>query len=366
MEPILLNNIRIAGRGDELYDIFISGGKICRISVAGHGRPDTNAGTPDGSSAQTVDCRGKVAVPGLINMHTHAAMTLMRGMGEDVAFHQWLKRIWEVETRVDEEYVYWGTKVACLEMAKTGTTSFFDHYWFSAAARKAAEEVGIGCEILEFAGSIGENALLESVAELNDNPHINGIIVQQPLPKQINPQKILEAISPDKDVDGFGALNIGKTALKESGAVSAATPKGIIRLLDKYCGDLRGKHAVIIGRSNIVGRPLAALLLNHDCTVTVAHTKTRNLADLVRTADIVVAACGQPKLVKKDWLKKGAVVIDVGINRVGGRLCGDVDFENAAEVCSFISPVPRGVGPMTVAMLLENTFEAFNLQRRKG
>ena len=143
MEPILLNNIRIAGRGDELYDIFISGGKICRISVAGHGRPDTNAGTPDGSSAQTVDCRGKVAVPGLINMHTHAAMTLMRGMGEDVAFHQWLKRIWEVETRVDEEYVYWGTKVACLEMAKTGTTSFFDHYWFSAAARKAAEEVGI-------------------------------------------------------------------------------------------------------------------------------------------------------------------------------------------------------------------------------
>lgn len=143
MGPILLNNIRIAGRGDELYDIFISGGKICRISVAGHGRPDTNAGTPDGSSAQTVDCRGKVAVPGLINMHTHAAMTLMRGMGEDVAFHQWLKRIWEVETRVDEEYVYWGTKVACLEMAKTGTTSFFDHYWFSAAARKAAEEVGI-------------------------------------------------------------------------------------------------------------------------------------------------------------------------------------------------------------------------------
>ena len=111
--------------------------------MAGHGRPDTNAGTPDGSSAQTVDCRGKVAVPGLINMHTHAAMTLMRGMGEDVAFHQWLKRIWEVETRVDEEYVYWGTKVACLEMAKTGTTSFFDHYWFSAAARKAAEEVGI-------------------------------------------------------------------------------------------------------------------------------------------------------------------------------------------------------------------------------
>lgn len=230
--------------------------------------------------------------------------------------------------------------------------------------KKAAEEVGIGCEILEFAGSIGENALLESVAELNDNPHINGIIVQQPLPKQINPQKILEAIRPDKDVDGFGALNIGKTALKESGAVSAATPKGIIRLLDKYCGDLRGKHAVIIGRSNIVGRPLALLLLNRDCTVTVCHSKTRDLPKISRTADILIAACGCPKMVQKDWIKPGAAVIDVGINRdKNGKLCGDVDFDAVKENAGFITPVPGGVGPMTVAMLLENTWEAYKKQQ---
>ena len=230
--------------------------------------------------------------------------------------------------------------------------------------KKAAEEVGIGCEILEFAGSIGENALLESVAELNDNPHINGIIVQQPLPKQINPQKILEAISPDKDVDGFGALNIGKTALKESGAVLAATPKGIIRLLDKYCGDLRGKHAVIIGRSNIVGRPLALLLLNRDCTVTVCHSKTQDLPKISRTADILIAACGCPKMVQKDWIKPGAAVIDVGINRdENGKLCGDVDFDTVKENAGFITPVPGGVGPMTVAMLLENTWEAYKKQQ---
>ena len=230
--------------------------------------------------------------------------------------------------------------------------------------KKAAEEVGIGCEILEFAGSIGENALLESVAELNDNPNITGIIVQQPLPKQINPQKILEAISPDKDVDGFGALNIGKTALKESGAVSAATPKGIIRLLDKYCGDLRGKHAVIIGRSNIVGKPLAQLLLNQDCTVTVTHSKTQNLPQITATADIVIAACGCPKMVEASWLKPEAIVIDVGINRgQDGKLCGDVDFDGVLDKVSFISPVPGGVGPMTVAMLLENTYEAYLRQQ---
>ena len=230
--------------------------------------------------------------------------------------------------------------------------------------KKAAEEVGIGCEILEFAGSIGENALLESVAELNDNPNINGIIVQQPLPKQINPQKILEAISSYKDVDGFGALNIGKTALKESGAVSAATPKGIIRLLDKYCGDLRGKHAVIIGRSNIVGRPLALLLLNRDCTVTVCHSKTQELPKISRTADILIAACGCPKMVQKDWIKPGAAVIDVGINRdENGKLCGDVDFDAVKDIAGFITPVPGGVGPMTVAMLLENTWEAYKKQQ---
>ena len=224
--------------------------------------------------------------------------------------------------------------------------------------QKAAAEVGIGCEVLEMNESIGENALLATIAELNENPHINGIIVQLPLPPHINPLKILSAIRPEKDVDGFNPYNAGLLACKEPEAVVSATPKGILKLLESTGDDLAGKHAVIIGRSNIVGRPTAMLLLNHDCTVTITHTKTRNLPDLVRQADIVVAACGCPKMVKKDWLKNGAVVIDVGINRVDGKLCGDVDFAEAAEKAAYITPVPGGVGPMTVAMLLENTYEA--------
>lgn len=224
--------------------------------------------------------------------------------------------------------------------------------------QKAAAEVGIGCEVLEMNEGIGENALLATIEELNENPHVNGIIVQLPLPEHINPLKILSAIRPEKDVDGFNPYNAGLLACKEPEAVVSATPKGILKLLQTTGIDLCGKHAVIIGRSNIVGRPTAMVLLNHDCTVTVTHSKTIDLPSIVRQADIVVAACGCPKLVKKDWLKEGAVVIDVGINRVDGKLCGDVDFEEAKEKASFITPVPGGVGPMTVAMLLENTYEA--------
>lgn len=224
--------------------------------------------------------------------------------------------------------------------------------------QKAAAEVGIGCEVLEMNEAIGENALLATIEELNENPHVNGIIVQLPLPEHINPLKILSAIRPEKDVDGFNPYNAGLLACKEPEAVVSATPKGILKLLQTTGIDLCGKHAVIIGRSNIVGRPAAMVLLNHDCTVTVTHSKTVDLPSIVRQADIVVAACGCPNLVKKDWLKEGAVVIDVGINRVEEKLCGDVDFEDAKEKASFITPVPGGVGPMTVAMLLENTYEA--------
>ena len=231
---------------------------------------------------------------------------------------------------------------------------------------KAAEKVGIVADVVCLPADVSQQVLGDKIVELNHDNAVHGIVVQQPLPEGLSIDEVVEKIAPEKDVDGFGISNIGKLVQNLGGGIIAATPKAVLNMLVSTGVALAGKHAVIIGRSKIVGRPLAALLLNHDCTVTVAHTKTRNLADLVRTADIVVAACGQPKLVKKDWLKKGVVVIDVGINRVGGRLCGDVDFENAAEVCSFISPVPGGVGPMTVAMLLENTFEAFNLQRRKG
>ena len=204
--------------------------------------------------------------------------------------------------------------------------------------KKAANEIGMGCEILEFSASIGENALLEVIEGLNADPHVSGILVQLPLPEHINPLKVLSKINPEKDVDGFSPYNAGLLACKGPSAVVAATPKGI------------------------VGRPLAMLLLNQDCTVTVTHSKTRNLEELTRQADILVAACGCAKMVKKDWVKPGAVVIDVGINRVDGKLCGDVDFDEVKEVASYITPVPGGVGPMTVAMLMENVYDAARRQ----
>lgn len=230
--------------------------------------------------------------------------------------------------------------------------------------QKAAAEVGIGCEVFELSDSIGEQALLEVIDELNANHHINGIIVQLPLPKHLNTLKILSRILPEKDVDGFCPKNSGLLSYNSDDALISATPKGVLALLKSTEITLSGKHTVIIGRSNIVGKPLAMLLLNQNCTVTVAHSKTTDLPNLLKTADIVVAACGQPKMVKGDWLKEGAVVIDVGINRDdNGKLCGDVDFESALPKASFITPVPGGVGPMTIAMLLENTFEAFVRQK---
>ena len=225
--------------------------------------------------------------------------------------------------------------------------------------QKAAAEIGIICQVYEFSDSIGENALLQSLDELNENHHIHGIIVQQPLPPHLNAQNILRHISPSKDVDGFGLYNSGKLMSGENGGLAAATPKGILRLLEETKEPLSGKLAVVIGRSQIVGRPLAQMLLNMDCTVLIAHSKTKNLKELTKQADIVVAACGQPQMVKGDWVKDGAIVIDVGINRKeDGKLCGDTVFDELSEKVSWITPVPGGVGPMTVAMLLENTIYA--------
>ena len=226
--------------------------------------------------------------------------------------------------------------------------------------QKAAAEVGIGCEIMEFSSSVGENALLEVIDQLNSNHHINGIIVQLPLPKHINSLKVLSRISPSKDVDGFNPYNSGLLSYNSPDAFVSATPKGILHLLQSTGIELSGKHAVIIGRSNIVGKPMAMLLLNHDCTTTIVHSKTQNIAEIVKTADIVIAACGQAKMIKSDWIKDNAVVIDVGINRTAdNKLCGDVDFDDVKNKASFITPVPGGVGPMTIAMLLANTYEAF-------
>ena len=231
---------------------------------------------------------------------------------------------------------------------------------------KAAEKVGIETKLLTFDAAVDEKTLCQEINTLNKNKHITGIIVQQPLPPQISLDKVLMQISPLKDVDGFGPMNLGLLMLRSAQAVIAATPKGILKMLNSTGVNLQGKHAVIIGRSNIVGKPLAQLLLNQDCTVTLTHSKTKNLPLITATADIVIAACGCPKMVKASWLKPGAMVIDVGINRSPeGKLCGDVDFDEVFDKVSFISPVPGGVGPMTVAMLLENTYEAFCAQQEE-
>ena len=230
--------------------------------------------------------------------------------------------------------------------------------------QKEAQEVGIKCEIHELSADVTQGQLQQFIETLNHNPEVNGIIIQQPLPKHLEVLPVLQLIDPKKDVDGFGPINLGLLVLHSSQALIAATPKGILKMLKSTEVNLQGKHAVIIGRSNIVGKPLAQLLLNQDCTVTIAHSKTQNLSQITSSADIVIAACGCPKMVEASWLKTGAIVIDVGINREqDGKLCGDVNFDDVFDKVSFISPVPGGVGPMTVAMLLENTYEAYLRQQ---
>jgi len=210
--------------------------------------------------------------------------------------------------------------------------------------------------------STSEAELLRLVDQLNRDPAVNGILVQLPLPEQINAEEVLAAIDPDKDVDGFHTVNVGRLWTGVPGLVPC-TPLGCSMLLADHLGDLSGKHAVVVGRSNIVGKPMAALLLRANATVEIAHSRTADLAAEVRRADIVIAAVGRPRMIQGDWLKPGATVIDVGINRIEGeegktRLVGDVDFDSAREVAGAITPVPGGVGPMTIACLLNNTLEA--------
>ena len=228
---------------------------------------------------------------------------------------------------------------------------------------KATREAGMESFEHRLPASASQEELLALVDELNDSPVVDGILVQLPLPEQIDERVVITRISPDKDVDGFHPVNAGRLAIGLHGFVPC-TPLGCLRLLQSELGDLTSKEAVVIGRSNIVGKPMALLLLRESCTVTVAHSKTRDLPDVVRRADIVIAAVGRPKMVKGDWLKPGATVIDVGINRTDEGLVGDVDFESVAAVAGAISPVPGGVGPMTIAMLIRNTF--VSAARREG
>jgi methylenetetrahydrofolate dehydrogenase (NADP+)/methenyltetrahydrofolate cyclohydrolase len=234
---------------------------------------------------------------------------------------------------------------------------------------KATAEAGLESFAHHLPDTLTEAELLAIVDRLNRDPAVDGILVQLPLPKQIDAQRVIEAIDPDKDVDGFHPVNAGRLATGLTGLVPC-TPFGCLYLLRKELGDLSGKNAVVIGRSNIVGKPMALLLLGDSATVTVAHSHTKDLADVVRRADIVVAAVGRPEMVRGDWIKDGAVVIDVGINRGPAaeegktRLVGDVDFAGASERAAAITPVPGGVGPMTIAMLLRNTLVAAH--RRAG
>jgi methylenetetrahydrofolate dehydrogenase (NADP+)/methenyltetrahydrofolate cyclohydrolase len=231
---------------------------------------------------------------------------------------------------------------------------------------KKALEIGMNSIVVEMPENTQEKELIAKIDELNSNPQINAILVQIPLPKHLNPYKIIERINPIKDVDGLHPENVGKLSMGLIPFASSCTPKGVIRLLDEYKIDPQGKHAVIIGRSNLVGKPLAAMLLAKNATVTSAHSKTSNLEKVAQSADILISAVGSPKLVKGDWVKKGAVVIDIGTTKLpDGKLVGDIDFEEAKDKASFITPVPGGVGPMTIAMLLDNTLHLYNLQKEQ-
>ena len=225
---------------------------------------------------------------------------------------------------------------------------------------KACEEIGIKNTTIKKPETISEKELLDIIDELNNDSTVDGILVQLPLPKHINPDLVINAITPSKDVDGFHPINVASLYLKQPGIVSC-TPKGIIEVLDFANIQIEGKHAVVIGRSNIVGMPVSKLLLDRNATVTICHSRTKNLAEITNTADIIIAAVGKAKFVKAEMVREGAVVIDVGVYRdeVTGKLCGDVDFKDVEPKASYITKVPGGIGPMTITCLMENTLECY-------
>jgi methylenetetrahydrofolate dehydrogenase (NADP+)/methenyltetrahydrofolate cyclohydrolase len=228
---------------------------------------------------------------------------------------------------------------------------------------KACEDVGFKSTILRHPADETEENLLTAIEGLNNNPEVHGILVQLPLPKHLNEEKILLAIDPKKDVDSFHPYNVGKLMIGNYD-FAPCTPAGIMEMLKREKIEVEGKECVVIGRSNIVGKPIAQFLMQANGTVTMCHSKTRNLSEVCRRADILVCAIGKPKFVTGDYIKPGAVVIDVGINRLDGKLCGDVDYDVAKDIASYITPVPGGCGPMTIAMLLKNTLKAAKLQTK--
>lgn len=224
---------------------------------------------------------------------------------------------------------------------------------------KACKEVGMDSDLIKLPAETTQTELEALIQQLNEDDNVDGILVQLPLPKHLDEDAILEKIDPSKDVDGFHPVNVGKMMLNKD-TFLPCTPKGITVMLDKMgLSDLSGKEAVVIGRSNIVGKPMGQLLLNRNATVTYVHSRTKDIEAVCRRADVLVVAIGRPRFVTKEWVKEGAAIIDVGINRVDGKLCGDVDFDDVVDHVSYITPVPKGVGPMTIAMLMENTLEAY-------
>ena len=224
---------------------------------------------------------------------------------------------------------------------------------------KATEYVGFDGSLVSLPEDVTEDALIAEIERLNQNELVDGILVQLPLPKHISEDRVIASISPEKDVDGFHATNVARLWLNQP-CIVPCTPKGVIVMLDRAGIEITGKNAVVVGRSNIVGKPVAKLLLDRNATVTIAHSRTKNLKEVCRQADILVAAVGRPLMLTADYIKPGAAVIDVGINRLeDGRLVGDVDFEGAKEIAGAITPVPGGVGPMTITMLMRNTIECF-------
>ncbi|MCT8568505.1 bifunctional methylenetetrahydrofolate dehydrogenase/methenyltetrahydrofolate cyclohydrolase FolD [Glaesserella parasuis] len=265
----------------------------------------------------------------------------------------------QIKTQIFEHiasYVQQGYRAPGLAVILVGSDPASQVYVGS--KRKTCAELGIYSESYDLPADTTETQLLSLINKLNNDEKIDGILVQLPLPEHIDTTKIIEAISPDKDVDGFHPYNVGRLCQRIP-TLRACTPYGVMKLLETTGENLYGKHAVIVGASNIVGRPMALELLLGGCTVTVTHRFTKNLENHVRQADLLVVAVGKPNLIPGEWIKENAIVIDVGINRIEGKLVGDVEYEVASQKAKFITPVPGGVGPMTVAMLMQNTLLAY-------
>lgn len=228
---------------------------------------------------------------------------------------------------------------------------------------KTAYKIGLKSTVLRYPQDTSEEVILNKIAELNNDEDVTAILVQVPLPKHISEQKVIQAVTPDKDVDGFTTENIGRISIGLEPWAYPCTPLGIIKILEEYKIETEGKHAVVVGRSNILGKPVAQMLLNKNATVTICHSRTKKLAEITKTADILVAAVGRPKIITKEMVKPDCVVIDAGTSKVDGKTVGDVDFENVSALTAYITPVPGGVGPMTIACLMQNTYDLFTKQK---